>query len=418
VSLGPRRSLFRDQRTSGEKLVSRRTWTVATLASAAELDVEETLLALWVGGIEYVSNPASKVRATDSKAAEAVTGVIGDRRRKIAYWQDALSMSRAEVGSLLGELGFKINSRASNLPKGAIRKLKDYQRLNQPELDPGTPNTPSAQPPAFEWRCVGQPRDVQELRSVDILAIHRELERDFAASDDPISPPGLRSEHLLESAVSRQAVGFGGARKYTSVVSTSAALLHSLVNNHPFHNGNKRTALVAMLVMLDANQMVLTSNEEELFRWMLKIAGHELLPAQYKYDDLADRETFAISEFLQINSRPVRREHRIVTWAGLQRILKELGCEISHLRGERVEISRPWSRKRRFWSDKNEVLRSTFMNTSNGRDVPRKQLKRIREELRLDEQHGYDSEAFFGNHKGADEFIAEYSKLLKRLARV
>ncbi|KQW06449.1 hypothetical protein ASC66_08155 [Leifsonia sp. Root4] len=266
---------------------------------------------------------------------------------------------------------------------------------------------------------MGTDKSVLTVTADEVLLIHQELERDFEATDDPISPAGVKSQSMLESAVSRQDAGYGSERKYTTVVSTAAALLHSLVQNHPFFNGNKRAALVSMLVMLDKNGMMLSSNQDELFRWMLQVAGHDVLPSGFEYDNRADRETFAISEWINKRSRTVRRDEKSVTWIALSRILKKFECTVSR-RGERMEITREVQvRKKSFLkNEKFETLKSTYVNTSDGREVPRGQLKRIRDELRLNEAHGIDSEAFFERNREADDFIAEYSKLLRRLARV
>ena len=397
--------------------MARPTWTVSELAHSAGLDIEQTLLSLWGEGIDYPDSSSTRIRAEDIRAAEAATGLVGDRRRRAAFWEDELGLSRSELGTLLGGLGFSLNPRASNLPKGAIRRLAEHSKtrvLNMPEVQPQL--TPA---PPFEWSCVGQNKSVLTVTAHEVLMVHQELENDFAASDDPISPPGVKSQPLLESAVSRQDAGYGAERKYTTVVSTAAALLHSLVHNHPFFNGNKRAALVSMLVMLDKNGMMLSSSQDELFRWMLKVAGHDVLPTGFAYDNRPDRETFAISEWINRRSRTVRRDEKGVTWIALSRILKKFDCDVSR-RGERMEISREVKvRKKSFLkSEKFETLRSMYVNTGDGREVPRKQLKRIRDELRLTAANGIDSEAFFERNREADDFIAEYSKLLRRLARV
>ena len=55
-----------------------------------------------------------------------------------------------------------------------------------------------------------------------------------------------------------------------------AALLHALVHNHPFHNGNKRTALVALVVFLDVHGYVLKASDHELYDYVLALASHEV----------------------------------------------------------------------------------------------------------------------------------------------
>ncbi|MDJ0333929.1 type II toxin-antitoxin system death-on-curing family toxin [Salinibacterium sp. G-O1] len=393
------------------------------MANATGLDLDETLLALWGGGIYYPDAPSSRIRSGDVRAAEAVTGFFGDQRSRLKYWQELLDLSRPELAALLHELGFDLHERAKTLPKGAIKKLAGHTQglVSSPVKSSREPQPALVLPvaPPFRWSCIGSTKAVSWVTAEEVRIIHHELEKDFAASDDPISPPGVKSDSLLESAVARQNAGYGHERKSTTVVSTAAALLHSLVQNHVFYNGNKRTALVSMLVMLDKNGMVLSSNQDELFRWMLRVAGHDLLPPGFEYDNQADRETFAISEWINRRSRAIRRDEKGVTWLALARILKKFNCEVSR-RGERMDIARTVEvrRKSLLKSVKLETLRSTYVNTGDGREVPRKQLKRIREELRLDEAHGVDAEAFFDSNREIDDFIAEYSKLLRRLARV
>lgn len=259
----------------------------------------------------------------------------------------------------------------------------------------------------------------QTLTAEEIRGIHRELERDFAEAEDPISPSGVRSDQLLESAVSRPGTSLGGQYKYATVQSAGAALLHSIVQNHAFHNGNKRTALVALLVFLDRNNFVLDSSEDELFKWMLMVASHQLLPSGFVYDQIADRETSEITDWIIRRSRPVSKEERSITWRELSKLLKTKGCEILQHRGEKLEISRIVVERRGILRlSRSRRLQAYFTNTGDGREVPKTMVKRIRQELELDQEHGVDSEHFYSAAREPDYFILEYSKLLRRLARV
>ena len=399
--------------------MARKNWSVASLVEESGLDTEQVLVSLWGEGINYVDDSSTRLRPEDSKRAEVAVGIAGSRRRRVSYWEYELSMSRAEIAILLLETGYTLHAQARNLPKGTVKRLEDIQSQQSPE-SPSVVKVALPDAPEFEWTSVGSPRAVLCLETHEVRAIHEELERDFLLTDDPIYPPGIRYEDLLESAVERQNAGYGSERKYTSLSATAAALLHSLVQNHPFHNGNKRTALVAMLVVLDRNGAVLESNQNELFRWMVKVAAHDLLPLGFQYDQRAERETYAISEWIQKNSRPVRRDERTVTWRALQKILKGYGCEIRQLRGEKLEISRSVEIRRRglFITRKVELLTTHFVSTGDGREVPRSQLKRIRDDLRLNDENGIDSGNFYSTDREPDYFIAEYSKLLRRLARV
>lgn len=93
-----------------------------------------------------------------------------------------------------------------------------------------------------------------------VMSVHNELVAVFADEDDPISPPGIRSYDLLVSACARPNVALGSREKYPTVFGKAAALFHSLVKNHAFHNGNKRTALVTLLSTLQRNNYYLNKS--------------------------------------------------------------------------------------------------------------------------------------------------------------
>jgi len=110
----------------------------------------------------------------------------------------------------------------------------------------------------------------------EVLRIHEILVADFAASGDPIGRMGLRSVGLLESAVNRQHAGLGSVQKHPEALGNSATLAFGICSDHPV-NGNKRTALVALLVHLDKNLLCLrNTTQNDLYQLMLGIADHSL----------------------------------------------------------------------------------------------------------------------------------------------
>lgn len=399
---------------------------MASLASQANLDYEQTLVELWSAGIEYVDSPSSRILTRDIRLAETAVGVAGSRQRQISFWLNAYGLSREELTELLKRLGHDLTPNMSRMPRGSIKRLNahmasrdDYsarileQRREEIKRADSLPKAPP-----FEWTAKGTTREALLLTVSEVQGIHEELEKDFAYGSDPISPPGVRSLDLLESAVSRPSTSLGGQYKYSTIQSAGAALLHSLVQNHAFHNGNKRTALVSLLVMLDRNNFVLESTEEEMFKWLIKVASHKLLPSGFEYDYRADRETFAITEWICRHSRMAVKEERSITWRELSKLLRSKNCTITQHRGEKLKIERDVTVKRIFLGSKTRTLTTYFTNTGDGREVPRSVLKSLRQELELDEEHGVDSEMFYSSRREPDFFILEYSKLLKRLARV
>src|SRR5437016_4523416 len=115
------------------------------------------------------------------------------------------------------------------------------------------------------------------LSCEDVLQVHRLLVEEFERTGDRISPAGLRDTALLESAVGRQQAGWRGKLKYDSPELSAATLAYGVCNNHAFHNGNKRTALVSMLLHLERNGLQLMGTpHSEVLGMILAVAEHRL----------------------------------------------------------------------------------------------------------------------------------------------
>ncbi len=132
----------------------------------------------------------------------------------------------------------------------------------------------------------------------EVLILHNALVKDFERSGDPISPAGPRDIALLQSALSRPRTSLGAKEKYSSVEEKASALLHSLIMNHPFYNGNKRTALVSMLVFLDKNDRAIRVNDDEIFDFILSIAGRKS-PYDGTPDSIVDKIVLWVRRYIQ-----------------------------------------------------------------------------------------------------------------------
>ena len=99
-----------------------------------------------------------------------------------------------------------------------------------------------------------------------VLKLHREQVAAYGGGT------GLRDRGLLESAVARPAMTFGGDDLYPDVSSKAAALMHSLVLNHPFVDGNKRVGAHAAIVFVLANGWDCLATSEELIDVTLGVA--------------------------------------------------------------------------------------------------------------------------------------------------
>lgn len=75
---------------------------------------------------------------------------------------------------------------------------------------------------------------------------------------------GVRDFILLHSAIERPKTTFGGKFLYPTLWLQAAALMHSLVNNHPFNDGNKRTGYFSTMRFSALNGYDLRASNKEL----------------------------------------------------------------------------------------------------------------------------------------------------------
>lgn len=104
----------------------------------------------------------------------------------------------------------------------------------------------------------------------EALAVHARL-----TPGQHLKPGG---EHLLESALARPATSYAGHELYPGIFNKAAALLEALVQNHPFTDGNKRTAYTCTVLFLSLNGWArkpgITAHEHAQF--VVQVAEHSL----------------------------------------------------------------------------------------------------------------------------------------------
>ncbi|OGY11265.1 MAG: hypothetical protein A3F61_03600 [Candidatus Blackburnbacteria bacterium RIFCSPHIGHO2_12_FULL_41_13b] len=103
-----------------------------------------------------------------------------------------------------------------------------------------------------------------------VLIIHTDQIERYGGSH------GLRDLGLLESAVFRSQATFGKEDLYPSIFGKAAALFQSLVLNHPFIDGNKRTATASTLVFLEMNGYSVKVGQKVLVKFVLQIEKETL----------------------------------------------------------------------------------------------------------------------------------------------
>lgn len=87
---------------------------------------------------------------------------------------------------------------------------------------------------------------------------------------------GIRDKGILESAIGRPYQTFDGKDLYPDTVDKAAAIFESIVSNHPFVDGNKRTAYVLMRLILKRNQLDIEVDQDVKYDFVITAAKGEL----------------------------------------------------------------------------------------------------------------------------------------------
>lgn len=120
--------------------------------------------------------------------------------------------------------------------------------------------------------------------------------------------------------------------------------------DHPFHNGNKRTALVAALAHFDRNHLILVRTKQtELFRMMIDAADHSIVYNTVKIGretkkvprrGSADEEVKAIADWFRPRLESITRGEAQITYRELRQILGNFGFSLSHGKNRKMNISK------------------------------------------------------------------------------
>ena len=116
----------------------------------------------------------------------------------------------------------------------------------------------------------------------EVLAIHDAQIAEFGGAN------GLRDAGALESAIMRPQLGY-----YDGLIDEAAALLESLAMNHPFVDGNKRTAFAATEVFLNLSGHFIDCDDREAYEFFM----HLFATNSFRFAELR--------AWLEANARPI-----------------------------------------------------------------------------------------------------------------
>jgi death on curing protein len=107
-----------------------------------------------------------------------------------------------------------------------------------------------------------------------VIAVHQRQISEHGGSE------GLRDEGLLASALARPQNVLAYAQPPPDLAALAAAYAYGIARNHPFVDGNKRTALVAARTFLLLNGVNLEANQDEKYLTFLQLAQGTLTEEQ------------------------------------------------------------------------------------------------------------------------------------------
>ncbi len=106
---------------------------------------------------------------------------------------------------------------------------------------------------------------------------------------------GIRDPDALRSALLRPFQTFDNAELYPGVLDKAASLLESLLNNHPFIDGNKRTGYVLTRLFLLANNYDFNATQQDKYKFIVDIASGKL-----KFEEI--RKWLSVNTRMQIGA--------------------------------------------------------------------------------------------------------------------
>jgi len=233
---------------------------------------------------------------------------------------------------------------------------------------------------------------------------------------------GPKELGLLHSALARQFVSFAGQSKWKTDLDVCASLVFGLVMNHPFHDANKRTAFLILLLFLKKIHRVPKISKDEFENFLVAIADKSLMRGR-KYQelllrhDVEDAEIKMISEFLQRNTRKKDNSRKAITYRELDGIMRRHGFRMINPSGNRISIVKKVRERNIFFQLlEREKTIGTIKFPAMSKQVPPGELERVRQLAGLTEESGYDLAAFYGEQESLKDLIEEYHEQLISLA--
>ncbi len=257
----------------------------------------------------------------------------------------------------------------------------------------------------------------------DVLRAHFLIVDYFYGRDSGLGGIGPKSLDLLHSALYRPYVSLDGIEKWKTIFEKAATLIYGIIADHSFHDANKRTGLLVLLLFFNKCSRVPIIGQHELEDFAVEIADHKL-DKYPRYRDLKkngcpDSEVIFIADYLERKSRKIDRTSYSITYRELDRLLVRFGYRLANPSGNYIDLVRIEQRRRIFGLGAKEqvnvkLAQVGFPGWKN--QVNAGAVKTVRGAAKLTPDYGIDSKTFYQGADPVQSLIAEYAGPLERLA--
>lgn len=254
------------------------------------------------------------------------------------------------------------------------------------------------------------------VKPTDILKAHYLICDYFESNNNITSLYGVKSINLLCSAVGRQVTGSNVVLKWKSPLDRCATLFYGLIKNHPFHDGNKRTAFLATLLYLSRIGLLPYKGQKEFEDLTIAIASNSLNKSIYysKFKNDPDAEVLTISRTLKSLTRKTDKRYYALTYKEFNHKIKSYGFILDKPSKGYIVLYKKV--KNLFGQDKDIYLMQIgFPGWS--KQINEKATKCVINAIKenTDGRLELDSQIFFKDGDPLYKLIENYEKLLLRL---
>jgi len=242
----------------------------------------------------------------------------------------------------------------------------------------------------------------------DVIRAHFLIADLFVTEQRELGGIGPRDITLLESALYRPWIEFGGFQKWTDPLDKAATTLFGLIKDHPFHDANKRTALLSLLFLLLKQGRMPKCSKTQFENLTVEIAEMEIVK-RARYQKLTqeeeDPEVKYISQWLRRNTRDIDDREYWITYRDLRRILGRYNFVLENPVNNAIDVVKIEKRSSfaaLFGAKENRHRVCRIGYPGETRQVSKGIVRRVRKSCGLTSREGIDSQSFYPRRRRYD----------------